>query len=211
MSKRPTVFLSNRLLSAAADARLQEILPITERAAADDVESFYWVILYVVYKHSLATLKASKSEEAQGLLDDEFSMIFSARDVRKLVEQRLAAFVNDASGDDSYYGIERLIAQLTNQDSRALRTLVAVVWRHLRLCPFKERTLDNPFTDLRQDVAEHECENDQIQEALGFAVVSSTIPDTRVTGNAGQYNVHHNRLMGSLKVTINRLEAERAL
>ncbi len=64
-----------------------------ERTITDDVQSFIWVLLYAMYNNSLASLKASDSEEAYGLLSEEFSKLFSARNVQRLDSLRAPALL----------------------------------------------------------------------------------------------------------------------
>ncbi|KAL1938744.1 hypothetical protein VTO73DRAFT_11347 [Trametes versicolor] len=205
--KRPTIFLSNKLLRAAGDAQ-QENLPV-KRAAADDVESFYWVLLYVVYRNSLAIPEASdESEEARSLLDDEFSKLFSARDVGTLVTRRYLAFDPDLYGDESYAGIDVLLDHLyQHEPRRTLRRLVAGIWQKLRLCPFKEAQLHDKYADLDKEVAEVNHRFNKQLEARGLPARYHT---ATVPGNARRYTANHHHLIIPLKNLIDKREADRA-
>ncbi|EIW56197.1 uncharacterized protein TRAVEDRAFT_50679 [Trametes versicolor FP-101664 SS1] len=205
--KRPTIFLSNRLLSAAAYVRQGNLVPI-DCTTADDVESFYWVILYAVYRHGLETLKARKSDKARSRLDDEFSKIFWARDVGTLVDQRVVAFNLNPMGRSNYDGIHVLLDHLNDEDPQpALRTLVAGIWQKLRLCPFKEEPLRNTYADLDKEVVEVNHGFNNRRKALGRAVlpIQGTVP-----GNAGWYTDDHDFLIYVLENMIDELEAESA-
>ncbi|KAL1938745.1 hypothetical protein VTO73DRAFT_11348 [Trametes versicolor] len=205
--KRPTIFLSNRLLSAAAYVQQGNLVPI-ECTAADDVESFYWVILYAVYRCNLETLKARKSEKARSRLDDEFSKIFSARDVGTLVDQRVMTFNLNPMGRSNYDGIHVLLDHLNDEDPQpGLRTLVAGIWQKLRLCLFKEEPLRNTYADLDKEVVEVNHDLNKGLEALGLPMLPSQLT---VPGNAEQYTVDHHHLIIVLRNMINKLEAESA-
>lgn len=95
------------------------------------MESLYWVILYAVYRRSLATLNlASESDKARSLrlLDEEFSKSLSAQDVETLVDRRRAVFKLDPWGGDECNGIRTLLRHPDKKDPRrTLWMLVATV------------------------------------------------------------------------------------
>lgn len=173
------------------------------------MESFYWVLLYVVYRNSLAIPEASdESEEARSLLDDEFSKLFSARDVGTLVDQRRAAFKFDPWGGDDYDGIGTLLDHLyQHEPRRTLRRLVAGIWQKLRLCPFEEAQLHDKYADLDKEVAEVNHRFNKQLEARGLPARYHTVT---VPGNARRYTANHHHLIIPLKNLIDKMEADRA-
>lgn len=144
------------------------------------------------------------------IVDDEFSRIFSARDVGTLVTQRYLAFDPDlyVYGDESYAGIDVLLDHLyEHEPRRTLRTLVAGIWQKLRLCPFRGAPLHDKYADVKKAVAEV---NHRINKQLEARGLPARYHTTMVPGNAGRYTADHHHLIIPLKNLIEKLGADRA-
>lgn len=142
------------------------------------------------------------------IVDDEFSRIFSARDVGTLVTQRYLAFDPTLYGDESYAGIDVLLDHLyEHEPRRTLWRLIAGIWQKLRLCPFRGAPLHDKYADVEKAVAEVNHGFNKQLEARGLPARYHT---ATVPGNAGRYTADHHHLIIPLKNLIDKLEADRA-
>ena len=85
------MFMASSLVRAITSKR--ELPP---RNASQDLESFLWVLIYVVYKNGVDEGGASSANNLNGLAR-EFNALFSAHSSERLLERRFSFFQPDSS------------------------------------------------------------------------------------------------------------------
>ncbi|TFK92633.1 hypothetical protein K466DRAFT_539561 [Polyporus arcularius HHB13444] len=134
------IFMAYKVLLA-----LSADLPIV-RTKEHDLESFLWVIVYVVYKHALNDTEVLAQVPIAGFpkkLRDEFHNLFSATSIHKLVHKRNEVqftsdpYANDVETSDVRDGVANLLAyadqvdQMDDDLDGELHATLGVFWHYL--------------------------------------------------------------------------------
>lgn len=123
------------------------------RAVEHDLESFYWVIIYVVYGHTMEdeTLRATDRATHEAI-KEEFGHLFSALNPRELAqERRLLLLVGDVLDPD---GMQNLL-EYVESHCRPLSGLLLAAWRALRECASSDADSKNiPESRIQEQEAE---------------------------------------------------------
>ena len=95
------MFMASSLLRAIKDAKPGEAASIS-RTKEQDIESFGWVFVYVVYMHALAYKPKSEAEvkmpkEKRKALQDEFNQLFPGRSAEFILTARYRIHSPDAN------------------------------------------------------------------------------------------------------------------
>lgn len=117
------------------------------RTVSQDLQSFYWVIIYTVFKHTAHELMSSSEFTLaaingiagfnSGRFDEECDRLFSATSAANLVKARGTAFRMTSEADGTRgeemadAGIENLANYVYSKDSR-LASLLVTVWYLLK-------------------------------------------------------------------------------
>ncbi|KAI0692914.1 hypothetical protein C8T65DRAFT_744929 [Cerioporus squamosus] len=121
------IFMAQAVLEAVSNGQ-----PIV-RTAEHDLESFCWVIIYVVYKHALddtETLEKIETQNFRNALLDEFRALFAAYSIADLTGRRAKVMAKSA---DILAGIASLqkYAVHVEKDGRYLEGIILVIWGYL--------------------------------------------------------------------------------
>lgn len=132
----------------------------THRTVSQDLQSFYWVIIYVAFRHAADDITLAKKsggtthcipEFNHDLFQAEYGRLFGASSAIGLAEQREAAFnivrrrpiLQGAPRKKytlTYAGIENLVAYLSSKDF-AFSDWISFIWGLLHSC--------EPLQDIR--------------------------------------------------------------
>ncbi|KAI0768221.1 hypothetical protein BD413DRAFT_716462, partial [Trametes elegans] len=83
------LFMATILLQEISRACMEGQQTITlARAEEHDIESFYWVILFVLYKHALLNERLKKKDENYQSLNKEFCLLYTAKSTGHLADER---------------------------------------------------------------------------------------------------------------------------
>lgn len=131
--------------------------------AATDIESFCWVIMYVVYRRTIdgSGLQAEDST-AHAEMKREFARLFSALNPGKLAQerQRLLKVGRVAAAN----GMRNLLRYM-ERECQPLAALLLAVWKVLRECAdFDTGTEDLPAWRVEAIQAAFEAENKERQK-----------------------------------------------
>ncbi|KAI0666501.1 hypothetical protein C8Q78DRAFT_1083102 [Trametes maxima] len=136
------IFMACSLLNHLSNqAKSGKDLVYIRREAHHDVESFGWVIIYVVYRHTLDSGKLDSGEYE--VLREEFKRLYSGDSFQSLWARREAAIMRRDADDMS--GIEKLTYFLEQKEGcRPLSLFLTLVWTLLKQCPGREDAPDDP-------------------------------------------------------------------
>lgn len=151
------------------------------RTARQDLESFAWVILYAIYRHTLDELPHSHAERKQ--IEQEFIELFAATSAKDIVKTR---------GDKFLFGgttaVQTLLTYITNSRYHHLRWLIQYAWDALDALQPRQEATDGPPDEDQSDDARfsrdhlapislkkrpkptHPVEHDGFLRALGFII-----------------------------------------
>lgn len=197
------------------------------RSAIHDVESFYWVFFYILYRGALEDMVLSKRDigTTRKALQEEFKLGFSGPAVKTLIQRRETRFSLKTNsewahviGGNLYGGIAHLILYLREKlDKKALFT-VRTLWNNLRELQ-KERPQSD--ADDERELRLHALELQAAAEDAGKGRDGQSEHRTEgidldvfIQGDSQQTSrieeVHaHNILIGSLRVLVRSLETAR--
>lgn len=133
------------------------------RAVEHDLESFYWVILYVVYRHTIEDEALRATDRAtHEAIKKESDLLFSALNPGKLAQerQRLLKVGRVAAAN----GMRNLLRYM-ERECQPLAALLLAVWKVLRECAdFDTDTEDLPAWRVEAIQAAFEAENKERQK-----------------------------------------------
>lgn len=102
------------------------------RAVEHDLESFYWVILYVVYRHTVEDEALRATDLAtHETIKEEFGRLFSALNPGELAQERRLLLLVDDVLDPG--GMQSLLEYM-ERHCPPLSGLLLALWRDLREC-----------------------------------------------------------------------------
>lgn len=188
--------MSMRLLHAISNETELSI----PRTAEHDVESFCWVIIYVVYRHTIEdkALRARNSTLHEEFEKEfAFAWIFSATNPGDLVDTRrsLLTATNEPS---SPHGIQNLVDYYIDNSETPLAGLLLNVWRRLRKAATFNRAA--PSLPIYKQLLE------RVDEAYNREMVERgeqpQMQDSQVALQPPAQPVRHEALISSLKVTL---------
>ncbi|KAL1940601.1 hypothetical protein VTO73DRAFT_8036 [Trametes versicolor] len=121
-----------------------------QRTISQDLQSFYWVIIYAAFKHTVDDIASARKSTTNGIpgfehdfFEWEFGRLFSASSAIGLIQQRDLAFSAEHSGPPgkarysdyptTYAGIRNLAACLRSKEP-AFADWISMIWMLLREC-----------------------------------------------------------------------------
>ncbi|KAI0759460.1 hypothetical protein BD413DRAFT_681596 [Trametes elegans] len=122
------LFMATSLLQEISRAREEGQQTITlARGEEHDIESFYWVIFFVLYKRALLNERLKKKGENYQSLNREFCSLYTAKSTGHLADERSRRL-----REPGYKGIQVLRHYLQVFESEPLIRFVEALWKSLR-------------------------------------------------------------------------------
>lgn len=155
--------MATKLLLAISNAARNNLKEISiTRTAIHDLESFYWVILYVVYRHTIEDkgLRVTNPETHEAI-KKESGRLFSALNPGKLAQerQRLLKVGSVAAAN----GMRELLHYMESE-CQPLAALLLVVWKVLRECADFDTDAEVPAWRVQAIQVALEAENKERQK-----------------------------------------------
>ncbi|KAI0764709.1 hypothetical protein C8Q74DRAFT_992271 [Fomes fomentarius] len=150
------------------------------RTARQDLESFAWVILYAIYRHTLDELPHSHTQRRE--VEQEFIELFAATSAKDIIKSR---------GDKFLFGgttaVQTLLTYITGSRYHHLKWLIKYAWDALEALQPRQEETDGPPDEDQSDDARfsrdhlapislkrpkptHPVEHDGFLRALGFII-----------------------------------------
>lgn len=176
------------------------------RTVSQDLQSFYWVIIYTVFKHTaheLMSLPESARAAINGIagfnrgrFDEECARLFSATSAANLVKARGTAFRKRSEADGTRgeeladAGIENLANYVYAKDS-GLASLLVTVWYLLKTY--------EPFLPRKDDVLTPEARA-LFQQQTGMMLVRANAGAGAFVPSDSARDLDHDKIIEVLEV-----------
>ncbi|OJT05972.1 hypothetical protein TRAPUB_3159 [Trametes pubescens] len=140
-------FMATQLLNVVVEAaRANPVERVCiPHTAATDLESFCWVIMYVVYRRTIddKDLRAGNSA-AHAAIEHEFAQLFSATSMEGLAQSRRRRLQYGQACYWGELGIEKLLGHMIEQRcTEPLAGLLLAVWKALWECASSDADSDD--------------------------------------------------------------------